>query len=57
MTTLRDALGPAAHPLAGVVAWWRLCHWQRGMVRLVAPGLGRRLDDLCHSLSIMIGLP
>lgn len=56
VTTIAEALGSAAHPLARVVATWRLGpRWRRRAVRAVYPALARALDDLAAGVENMIG--
>lgn len=56
MTTLKEALGPAALPLSAVVANWRLGgRLRRFAVRLAHPNLSRALDDLAEGLENVIG--
>lgn len=56
MTTLADALGAAARPLARVIATWRLGPtWRRRAVRAVYPDLARALDDLGAGIENVIG--
>jgi hypothetical protein len=46
MTTLADALGGMAHPLAGALAEWRnLSEWQRFLLRKVAPEFARACEE------------
>lgn len=56
MTTLVEALGPAARPLARVIATWRLGPtWRRRAVRAVYPDLARALDDIATGIENVIG--
>lgn len=56
MTTLAEALGSAARPLARVIATWRLGPaWRRRAVRAVYPALARALDDIVTGIENVIG--
>jgi hypothetical protein len=56
VTTMADALGCAARPLARVVATWRSGPaWRRRAVRAVHPALARALDDLAAGIENVLG--
>lgn len=55
MTTLKDALGPMARPLAEVVANWRMRRSLPWLVRRLWPDFAKALDDLSQGLDNMIG--
>ena len=53
--SLKDALGPMAHPLATVIANRRLRRYLPWVVRRLWPDLAKALDSLSRSLDDMIG--
>jgi hypothetical protein len=57
--TYRSILGPAARPLAEVLANWRVgarsLRLRRRLLRLVWPGLASALDDLAAGVENWVG--
>ena len=58
MTTIADALGPAARPLAEIVAQWRaLTPWQRLVLRATSPEVHDALVRLDDGFDKLLGPP